>query len=819
MQQIELSNRSVIVPPHKTIQHPNYPIHVGQGLVAHVGQLLQQIDSAETSRLMVIADQNAMHCHGAKLFEGLSAHFQIRAMVLPEGEANKTMATVEQIMDFLVAEKANRQDVIIAFGGGVTGDLAGFAASTYMRGLSYVHVPTTLLAQVDSSIGGKVGVNLPAGKNLMGSFHNPQMVVVDPELLKTLPLEEWQNGASELVKYGFTLDETLLELLPKTIEPSQAADWEEAIVRAIQLKVGVVARDPKESGERQVLNFGHTLGHGLEQLLGYGNISHGKAVALGMLGETRFLESERLGEKTHVAPGGANDEGLAEKLENTLKNYGLGISEALLSLRNGQLQSKDTWLTVLSSDKKNTQKGITLVRPSDKGQWQLVHTSVNALADFAAVPVIKIEPSALTGEVQIPASKSMSHRSLIGAALAEGVSEIQSLQASADIQATLKAIEALGAEVSTVGDRLQIKGASRTGLAEQTSKAQPNEERCLTFPCGESGSTLRFMIPVAMLWEGQKVFEGKGRLPERPLTEYLNNFDQLGLAYEYGGKLPLSTSAQLKAGHYTLKGNESSQYLTGLLMALPLLEGDSVIEVVGELESKDYVTLTLEVLAAHGIEVATENLQRFEIKGGQRYKTAAHKIEGDYSQAAFWVVAGLLGQSPLHCKGLRPESSQADKRLLEVVERMGGQLSFEGDSLMVKPSNTNGTVIDASQCPDLMPALAVLASVSQGETRIVNGQRLRIKESDRIKSTVALLKSLGGKVEETTDGMRIWGQESLRGGTVDSFNDHRIVMAAAAASVKCQQPVTIRGAAAVGKSYPKFFKDFASLGGLCHGTL
>ena len=204
-------------------------------------------------------------------------------------------------------------------------------------------------------------------------------------------------------------------------------------------------------------------------------------------------------------------------------------------------------------------------------------------------------------------------------------------------------------------------------------------------------------------------------------------------------------------------------------MALPLLEAPSTIEVIGELESKDYVALTLEVLRAQGIVIENDDLQHFRIPGNQHYSPLKQAVEGDYSQAAFWVVAGLLGNEPLACLGLRQASVQADKRLIEIVQRMGGQIDFQEETLLVKPSVTKGTQIDASQCPDLIPALAVLASLSQGETRVINGQRLRIKESDRIKSTVALIKSLGGRVKETEDGMIIWGQESLQGGIVDSW--------------------------------------------------
>jgi 3-phosphoshikimate 1-carboxyvinyltransferase len=440
--------------------------------------------------------------------------------------------------------------------------------------------------------------------------------------------------------------------------------------------------------------------------------------------------------------------------------------------------------------------------------------------------LLKIKTSGLSGEINVPSSKSMSHRSLLCAALSEQMSTIHRLQTSQDIEATIRAIKAFGAEVIREGDTVYVKGSGTkigavcanggvgsTEVAANDSALAEHSKQELYFQCGESGSTLRFMIPIGMLYPGQKVFDGVGGLPNRPLTEYLRNFDQLGTSYAYNGKLPFKTNEQLKAGRYQLTGGESSQYLSGLLMALPLLTEDSTIEIEGVLESKDYVALTLETLASHGIQIEVVSNKLIKIRGNQKYQAVETTVEGDYSQAAFFIVAGLLGTQPLICHHLKADSQQADKRMIEIVKRMGGMLEIQEDNLMVMPSLTKGTVIDASQCPDIIPILAVLASFSEGETRIVNGSRLRIKESDRIVSTVSLLKSIGGTVEETADGMIITGKPRHEGGRVNGFNDHRIVMAAAISAIRCEGPVWIEGAEAIDKSYPRFFEDFKALGG------
>lgn len=421
---------------------------------------------------------------------------------------------------------------------------------------------------------------------------------------------------------------------------------------------------------------------------------------------------------------------------------------------------------------------------------------------------VSVEGSTLKGQIEIPSSKSMSHRHLLCAALSEGTSTVHKVQTSEDVEATLRAIKVLGADVLREGTTLHIKGRK---LGKERG---PHH-----FACGESGSTLRFTIPIGMLLEGEKAFHGEGGLPKRPLKEYLRNFDAMGIQYEYHNSLPFKTKDTLKAGTYHLTGGESSQYLSGLMMALPLLETDSEIKIEGLMESQDYVTLTQVVLKIHGIAIQVVDENTLRIKGGQAYQPQISTVEGDYSQGAFFIVAGLLGDEPLHCTNLKSDSQQADRRILEIVQRMGGKLEKTEDGVKVLPSKTKGTIIDARQCPDIIPILAVLASLSEGRTEVINGSRLRIKESDRIKSTVALLKSLGGEVEETSEGMIIQGKKQLLGGFVDSYGDHRIVMAAAVAALRCEHPVVIDGAEAVNKSYPRFFEDFSAIGGTVHGKL
>jgi 3-phosphoshikimate 1-carboxyvinyltransferase len=426
---------------------------------------------------------------------------------------------------------------------------------------------------------------------------------------------------------------------------------------------------------------------------------------------------------------------------------------------------------------------------------------------------VKLTPSSLTGEIRIPPSKSMSHRALICAGLASGKSSVTNLLFSQDILATIDTLEALGAKTRAGESEIEIEGIGGSPLSIPGGKA--------SFMCRESGSTLRFMIPVAMAFSGSKVFEGKGRLVERPLTEFVKIFRSQKIDIDYSDRLPLATDGVLKAGRFAIEGKESSQYISGLLMAAPLLDGDSTVEIDGVLESKDYVDLTIDMEKRFGVDVEEKcdgSRTVYSVKGGQSFKPSDYYIEGDHSQAAFFLVAGQIGKE-LKCLGLDRNSRQADRRTLEIIESMGGTLEYGSDYVTSKPSRTKGTVIDASQCPDIIPVLCVLASLSEGETRVVNGKRLRIKESDRIKSTVSELSKLGAHIVETEDGMIIQGREMLDGGTVDSWNDHRIAMAMAIASIRCRGDVAITGAESVTKSYPHFFEDFAKIGGKVENQL
>lgn len=414
---------------------------------------------------------------------------------------------------------------------------------------------------------------------------------------------------------------------------------------------------------------------------------------------------------------------------------------------------------------------------------------------------VTIHPKKLKGEVNIPPSKSLSHRAIIAASLSEGKSVISNVILSKDILATIKGVEALGAKVQIEGTTLLITG-SKVLRVQNTIDAY------------ESGSTLRFFIPIALVNPEPMEFTGRNQLIYRPLDSYFEIFEQFGISYSHPDEayLPLKTMGGLISGHYSVKGNVSSQFITGLLFALPLLNGDSTIMITTPLESKGYVDLTLDVLKKFGIKIRNKDYKEFYIPGNQMYTPTTYVVEGDYSQTAFFLIAGAMG-ADIKLLGMKKDSFQGDKKILEDIKSFGGRLVFNEHTLCCLPSDTKGTEICFSQSPDLGPALTVLASVSKGISTFKEVGRLRIKECDRVTCMRKELEILGAKIEENADSMTIYGVSKLRGGVVDSHNDHRVAMALAMASLKMEEDLTICNAECVSKSFPNFWEVFEDLGG------
>ena len=415
------------------------------------------------------------------------------------------------------------------------------------------------------------------------------------------------------------------------------------------------------------------------------------------------------------------------------------------------------------------------------------------------MPNVKYLPYTPRGAVAAPPSKSDVHRAVICAALSGGVCKISPVALSNDIRATIGCVEALGAEASVENDVLTVDGSAV--FAKKTA----------TLDCIESGSTLRFMIPVAAAGGVEARFTGSGSLVSRPIGLYSQILPEKGVSLEGGDGLPLKISGKLKSGVFKVPGNISSQFISGLLFALPLLRGDSDIILTSPIQSAGYINMTIRTMEKFGIEVDVTDTG-WHVRGGQRYIPSDYRTDGDWSQAAFYLVSGAVN-GEITVNNLNTDSKQGDRKIAGLLREFGAEVIQEADSVTVKKSDMKGIEIDASQIPDLVPALAVCASFADGVTRITNAERLRIKESDRLISTAALINSLGGEAKELPDGLVIRGSRTLIGGTVKGFNDHRIVMSAAICAAGSENPIICTDALSVNKSYPGFFDDYNSVGG------
>ncbi len=412
---------------------------------------------------------------------------------------------------------------------------------------------------------------------------------------------------------------------------------------------------------------------------------------------------------------------------------------------------------------------------------------------------IMLFPGNLNGEIKAPPSKSLSHRAIICASLSKGKSVIKNIIYSEDITATINALELIGAKFEKTNDSLTVYGVKKIKTPAQD------------VDCNESGSTLRFLIPLFSLSDKEVIFTGKKSLISRPQSIYQEIFDNDGNIFTINNNR-ITIKGSVKARTYTLKGNVSSQFFSGLMFALPLLEEDSTIYIDGLLESKSYIDLTIAILEEYGIKIV-ELEHGYFIEGNQSYEAYNYTVEGDYSQASFFLVGGAIS-GLVNVTDLLHDSKQGDIAIIEFLKQMKSKVIYMENGYITDFSEMYGTTIDLADCPDLGPIITLLACLSEGKSRIINISRLRLKESDRVKSTVSTLKALGANIKSTKNEIVVIGKSSLSGGvTVDSFNDHRIAMMVSIAALKCEKEVILTNVNAVSKSYPNFLKDYKSLGG------
>lgn len=417
---------------------------------------------------------------------------------------------------------------------------------------------------------------------------------------------------------------------------------------------------------------------------------------------------------------------------------------------------------------------------------------------------VKIKPNEIKGKLKSIPSKSLLHRAIILSGIAKGRETIleQVNTISEDIEATLTCLEKLGAKTKVEGDSIRITSLGNI----KKSKVELH--------CKESGTTLRLLLPLVSTFSKEATVDCSESLRKRPIRELIETLEESGLYFKEKG-FPINISGNVTTDFFKISGDISSQYVSGLLLLSSLLDQRSSIYLTTKLESKAYVNITIKVLRDFGIIVNELEDGVFEIYGGRDkiLPPKEYQIEGDWSNAAIFLVGGCLGDS-IKMSGLNLESSQGDKKIVEILKKAGAILTCSDDCISSNGSHLNSFEVDFSETPDLFPILSVVAALSKGQSILKGGERLKLKESNRIESTFQMLKSLGADVKKRDDGLIIQGKEILDGGIVNSFNDHRIVMSATMASIKCKEPVSIVNAGAVKKSYPNFFDDFKKVGGI-----
>ena len=581
--------------------------------------------------------------------------------VIPPGEVHKTRKTKAEIEDFMLSQACTRDTCLIALGGGVIGDMVGYVAATFMRGIPIIQIPTTLLAMVDSSIGGKTAIDTPNGKNLIGAFHQPLRIFIDINYLKTLPKREFVNGLSEVIKTAAIWDQKDFELLENYPEKvlslvggSSDTESEELLVKlilgSVKVKAHVVTIDERETGLRGLLNFGHSIGHAIEQLV-YPDLLHGECVAIGMILESQL--SRHLGYLSNISVG---------RLQKCLMSYGLPVSleDPIFTSRTSKLCGVEEMMTIMKVDKKNkgSQKRIVLLKSIGSTVEPMASFVDDDSIRFILCPSVRVK-APLKGEynISVPGSKSISNRALLMAALGTGTCKIYGLLYSDDVKVMLNALENITSSKFLWESKevlLVIGGGGKL-------KA-PKEEIFL----GNAGTASRFLTSVCTLIKnGATTLTGNHRMKERPIGPLLDALRENGALItcsEKEGYFPLqitSSETGLAGGKIQLSASISSQYVSSILLAAPLCSKPVELELVGgKVISQLYIDMTVQMMAEFNIKVERIGSNLYRIPNTGYMNPAEYHIEADASSATYPLAYAAITGSTVTVDNIGSKSLQ-----------------------------------------------------------------------------------------------------------------------------------------------------------------
>lgn len=816
-------------------------IHVGYGIQDHIVE--QTLQTEKSSTYVIITDTNM---EKTKPFQKLAKSFETKlAEIRPEsrvifyavspGENNKSRETKAQVEDFLLQKGCTRDTVIVAVGGGIVGDMIGFVAATFMRGVRVIQVPTTLLAMVDSAIGGKTAVDTPLGKNFVGAFHQPKYVFVDVSFLETLPTRQFINGMAEVVKTAAIWNEeefTRLENFAKTFISVVTADNIElstikeplvqTVLGSIKVKADVVSKDEKESSLRNLLNFGHTIGHAIEAIV-TPQALHGECVAVGMVLEAELARYWGILSPTAVA-----------RLIKCIAAYNLPVSvnDKIFVLAVGPKRhflQIDALLDKMAIDKKNDGSKIRTVILEAIGkcyEWKAHEVSKQDLRFVLTdeTLVYNFDPKSTPKETVVvpPGSKSISNRALILASLGRGTVRIKNLLHSDDTKHMLAAVAALkSAEISTEdnGETIVVTGNGGNLIT-------CDEELYL----GNAGTASRFLTCVAALVGINKesndytILTGNSRMQERPIGPLVDALRQNGSKIEYlnnQGSLPLKIEAGngLKGGRLELAATISSQYVSSILMCAPYADEEVTLALVGGKPiSQLYIDMTIAMMKDFGITVTKSTTEdyTYHIPKGAYKNPAVYEVESDASSATYPLAFAAITGTSCTVPNIGSSSLQGDARFaVDVLRPMGCVVEQSATSTTVtgpprgslKPLPT----VDMEPMTDAFLTASVVAAIANSSTptQITGIANQRVKECNRIKAMVDELAKFGVSAGELPDGIEIHGIDyrnlkspspEKRG--VHTYDDHRVAMSFSLLAGMCPEPVLIQERSCTGKTWP-----------------
>ncbi|KAH7134857.1 Shikimate dehydrogenase [Dactylonectria estremocensis] len=790
------------------------------------------VQNITTSTYVLITDTNLFSTYVPEFqsrFETAAAGKPTRLLTyaIPPGEASKSRETKAEIEDWLLSQQCTRDTVIVALGGGVMGDMIGYVAATFMRGVRFVQVPTTLLAMVDSSIGGKTAIDTPMGKNLIGAFWQPQRIYIDLAFLETLPVREFINGMAEVVKTAAIWNEAEFTVLEESAAQilecvrAKGADrldpirdvLKRIVIGSAKVKADVVSSDEREGGLRNLLNFGHSIGHAIEALL-TPQLLHGEAVAIGMVKEAelaRYL--------------GVLRPGAVARLVKCIASYDLPTSlkdQRVVKLTAGKECPVDVLLEKMGVDKKNDGKKKKIVLLSAIGKTHeprasVVDDNTIRIVLSSAIRVTPGVPTDLNVVVTPPGSKSISNRALVLAALASGTCRIKNLLHSDDTEYMLSAIHQLGGATYSWQEAGEVLVVDGKGGRLQASK-EP-------LYLGNAGTASRFLTTVVALCSptddtGSSILTGNARMKVRPIGALVDALRSNGVHIEYLGKensLPLRVDAAkgFEGGAIELAATVSSQYVSSILMAAPYAKNPVTLRLVGGKPiSQPYIDMTISMMASFGVSVtlSADELNTYHIPQGVYQSPAEYTIESDASSATYPLAVAAITGTTCTIPNIGSKSLQGDARFaVDVLQPMGCTVEQSDYSTTVTGPPKGGLKaladVDMEPMTDAFLTASVLAAVASGKTKITGIANQRVKECNRIQAMKDQLAKFGVECEELEDGIEVNGKSQGSGfltptAGIHCYDDHRVAMSFSVLAVASPGSVVVTERECVGKTWP-----------------